>query len=314
MNLPTYLIVSYRRMTCLVDKKGRIIVTLRSPPPNDPTWPDVRAGAAHAMKTAYEACSFNSKSRKHTRGAFPTLRRGPGMGGGQTRPTDSYNAAVNKAALDQLVSDKNMVRMAGWDSSESSHLVPCLFNIDEPDLGSFAQFFPKAFERAEATMRTVHDEQPKLSRNFYNSVYPMASFNFVDAVCDPHLDVHDDPCVPCVVRADGTYDYKRGGHFLLLDLGLVIEFPPGTSILVSSAAFEHGNCRIAEGEERSSWTQYMHGGMTRYVEYGCRLEGDLSPLELQRMKEKNRARPVENLELFSTKASLVSDLKRVFSL
>lgn len=93
-----------------------------------------------------------------------------------------------------------------------------------------------------------------------------------------------------------------------------MEFPPGTSILLSSAGFRHGNCAIGKDEERVSYTQYMQGGLSCYVEYGCRLEGDLSDGEWEVVSKTNARRAKDGLQLFSTKASLATDIKRVFKL
>ncbi|EEB87712.1 hypothetical protein MPER_14848, partial [Moniliophthora perniciosa FA553] len=56
--------------------------------------------------------------------------------------------------------------------------------------------------------------------------------------------------------ADKPFNYKLGGHLVLYELGLVIQFPPPSSIAVPSAIVGHGNTTIGEGEERYSLTQY----------------------------------------------------------
>lgn len=57
---------------------------------------------------------------------------------------------------------------------------------------------------------------------------------------------------------------------MLFDLKLVIEFPPGTSILLPSGSVRHGNTLIGAHEFRTSVTQYCPGGLLRYVAYGMR--------------------------------------------
>ncbi|KAJ7583710.1 hypothetical protein C8J56DRAFT_893383 [Mycena floridula] len=57
-------------------------------------------------------------------------------------------------------------------------------------------------------------------------------------------------------------------HFVLWDLGLVIEFPPGSSILLMSATLEHSNTLIQPGETRCSLVQYSATGLFRWVENG----------------------------------------------
>lgn len=57
---------------------------------------------------------------------------------------------------------------------------------------------------------------------------------------------------------------------MLWDCRLVVEFPPGSTILLPSAAIAHGNTSIdlSIGEERSSFTQYTAGGIFRWVDQG----------------------------------------------
>lgn len=52
------------------------------------------------------------------------------------------------------------------------------------------------------------------------------------------------------------------------DLGLVIEFPPGATILIPSALLRHSNVPISDNERRYSLTQYTAGAIFRYVYNG----------------------------------------------
>ncbi|KAL0563494.1 hypothetical protein V5O48_018575, partial [Marasmius crinis-equi] len=68
------------------------------------------------------------------------------------------------------------------------------------------------------------------------------------------------------------YDHTKGGHLVLWDLRMVIEFPPGTTIFIPSAVLCHLNTSIQEGETRYSFTMYSAGGLFRWVEHGFQLE------------------------------------------
>lgn len=72
----------------------------------------------------------------------------------------------------------------------------------------------------------------------------------------------------CAVTNAGNFDPKLGGHLILWNFKLVIEFPPGSTILLPSASVTHGNTPIQPGESRYSFTQYCAGGLFRWVEYG----------------------------------------------
>ncbi|KAF8961280.1 hypothetical protein BDZ97DRAFT_1760018 [Flammula alnicola] len=112
---------------------------------------------------------------------------------------------------------------------------------------------------------------PHLRRNFPNSVYFCAAFNFgPDVWTFKHRDIMDLPIAWCTIQAGGSFDPKKGGHFIIWELKLVIEFPPGSLILISSATFTHSNIPVAEGDWRVPFTQFAPGGLFRYVEYGYR--------------------------------------------
>ncbi|KAF8345216.1 hypothetical protein F5887DRAFT_856061, partial [Amanita rubescens] len=60
-----------------------------------------------------------------------------------------------------------------------------------------------------------------------------------------------------------------GQHLVLWDFGLVIEFPPASTILIPSALLPHSNTSIQPNESRFSIVQYAAGGLFHWVENGC---------------------------------------------
>ncbi|KAJ6449033.1 hypothetical protein C8R47DRAFT_926704, partial [Mycena vitilis] len=60
----------------------------------------------------------------------------------------------------------------------------------------------------------------------------------------------------CAITALGTFDYTKGGHLILWDCKLILEFPPGTTTLIPSTAIFHFNIPISQGEHHYSFTQY----------------------------------------------------------
>ncbi|HXC06529.1 MAG TPA: hypothetical protein VNZ86_17355 [Bacteroidia bacterium] len=73
----------------------------------------------------------------------------------------------------------------------------------------------------------------------------------------------------CSVTALGKFDSTQGGHLVLWDFGLIIEFPAGSTILIPSALLVHSNTSIQPDESRCSIVQYAAGGLFRWVENGC---------------------------------------------
>lgn len=80
----------------------------------------------------------------------------------------------------------------------------------------------------------------------------------------------------CAIQALGEFDPTEGGHLVLSDLQLVIEFPPGSLILIPSATLIHSNLPVREGEYRASFTQYCAGNLFRYIDNGFRTEKQLA--------------------------------------
>jgi hypothetical protein len=126
-------------------------------------------------------------------------------------------------------------------------------------------------------------------------------------VCLDHVDCGNAPELPCLITALGDYDPDLGGHLILFNAGLVVRFPPGSTIDIISAVVRHGNTPIREGESRYSLTQYVPGGLVRWARLGFQPAGDLSDAERDALDGGHDARVAEILARLSTPASLVAD-------
>ncbi|KAJ7745310.1 hypothetical protein B0H16DRAFT_1462826 [Mycena metata] len=101
----------------------------------------------------------------------------------------------------------------------------------------------------------------------FGSVFASATFNLgPHAWIFKHRDFLNLPFGWCPVTALGDFDPTQGGHLVLWDLKLLIEFPPGSTILIPSATLAHSNIPVAKTEYRASFTQYSAGGLFRYVD------------------------------------------------
>jgi hypothetical protein len=95
---------------------------------------------------------------------------------------------------------------------------------------------------------------------------------------------------------------------VLWDMGLVIEFPPGSTIIIPSAVLRHSNVDIQKDEMRMSFTQYSAGGLFRWVDYGFRTASKFKaddPKGKKRFDEASRLRWAMGLGLFSTIGKLI---------
>lgn len=149
----------------------------------------------------------------------------------------------------------------------------------EPLAGSFAFYAPKVHRLYEDSLHSLYNHDPSLHRPFKNSVYPAASFNLgPETTSLVHIDSGNFTVGMCALTSFGSFDPKLGGHLILWDLKIFVEFPPGATILILSAVLRHGNTPIQPGETRYSMTQYCAGGLLRWVAYGFRKVADLCAL------------------------------------
>ena len=134
---------------------------------------------------------------------------------------------------------------------------------------------PKLYDYYLEHLALLHKQHPHLRRLFPSSVFAAASFNFGPrTACYRHKDSANLPFGLCAVTALGSFDPTQGGHLVLWDCHLVIEFPAGSTILLPSSVIAHGNTPIQTGETRYSFAQYTAGGLFRWVEHDFQLEED----------------------------------------
>lgn len=158
-------------------------------------------------------------------------------------------------------------------------------------------------------MGEFYSTNPHLRRPFLNGIWSAVTFNLGPMTCAlGHRDFANLAFGWCAITALGFFDYTMGGHLILWDCKLILEFPPGTTILIPSAAIYHSNIPIASGERRYSFTQYTAGGLFRWVEHDYKTEEEyfatLSPKEKEEEKRLGLERAMEGAGLFSTLAEL----------
>lgn len=126
-------------------------------------------------------------------------------------------------------------------------------------------------EKLRSSRDQCSDEKLRLRRPYDSKVgvFPCRSFNLGDRSTSlPHTDDGNLAQSWCSITPLGTFDPKKGGHLILWDFGLVVEFPAGSTALIPSALIKHSNVPIQAGEKRYSIIQYAAGGLFRWVENG----------------------------------------------
>lgn len=103
-------------------------------------------------------------------------------------------------------------------------------------------------------------------------IFPTTACNFRNVCCYQHHDTQNFPIGWCAITALGRFDHTRGGHLILWELKLIIEFPHGYTILIPSVTITHSNIPVADSDVRVSITQYCAGSIFRYIDNGFRTD------------------------------------------
>ncbi|KAK7434805.1 hypothetical protein VKT23_019992 [Stygiomarasmius scandens] len=267
----------------ICDSQQRVIGVVVGPPVNETDWTSVIKRAAHIIVQARQKLSFDAKYLVHRRGRFQVLPVGISYGGGQQYAKRIWHRKSNCPIIEGLLGSNSIRRLAGHASQAFKTWAPRLFAYYEENLGHLL------------------NDNPSLYPNFTNSIWACATFNFgPQTVTVQHLDHLNYIFGWCGITVLGDFDYRKGGHFVLWDLGLVIELPPGCTILIPSAYIRHSNTLIGKGETRYSFTQYTAGGLFRWVDDDGKVRAQMSKEDLKKAYERQREHINESMNLYST--------------
>ncbi|KAJ7688268.1 hypothetical protein B0H17DRAFT_938601 [Mycena rosella] len=274
----------------LVDSHGRIIAVLAGQPRHDAYRKAVER-AFHTIRDAGDEARFPASMRRHRQGLFAVINPGLSYGKGQATPGWLHTKEYTGIA-DGLLANKDVRHLAGFADA------------------AFALWAPRLYTRycaCDAKLREVH---PNLWRPFAHSVFFCAAFNFGRNVWTfKHRDVLNLVFGWCAVQALGHFDPKKGGHLVLWDLKLVVEFPPGALILLPSATIAHSSIPVQGDEERASFTQFRAGGIFRYCDNGCQTVKELEESDIdeyQRLMALKAGCWEQGLNLLSTMDELLT--------
>lgn len=122
------------------------------------------------------------------------------------------------------------------------------------------------YDYQKLCINEVLKEHPDLIRVSPKTIFPTVACNFRNVCCYKHRDTQNCPFGWCSITALGNFDHTNGGHLILWELKLIIEFPHGWTILIPSATITHSNTPVADGETRFSITHYCAGNLLRYAD------------------------------------------------
>ncbi|KAK7017908.1 hypothetical protein VNI00_018520 [Paramarasmius palmivorus] len=285
-----------------------VMCVIQPGPQSDPTWPDLVQHLNTTIERLRARCRFKTarltiRQRRMAamglggpfalsarRGRFQHLTYGISYGNGQKYPMLLRQDPKNVPIIDEIRNDTSFRRLAGWMSMGFLTWAPKLFLYYVQIIGSLLKHYPA------------------LHLPFQNSVFAAFTVNFGPAtVCFPHRDIKNLAFGWCAITALGDYDWKAGGHLVLWDLKLMIEFPPGTTIYIPSAILCHLNTTIQPHERRYSFTMFSAGGIFRWVEHGFQTEKMYSQtVSAAKMAADNSKRWDSGLAMFSS----ISELRR----
>lgn len=219
------------------------------------------------MVSAHKTTFRNSNWKRF----FGTLRNRNSQdsyGSRQQLPTNFDHDEHHQAVLKALLDDTHVKRALNFGSC--AYISPCKFvAISDRNIGAFAQYCPLLYKYYRDTMRALFSHELHLDRVGESTVYPAIIFDFGPDITLAHRHFNGLAQGMCSILAGGNYDYKLGGHLVLWDLALVIQFPPGSCVILSSM-IDFNTVRVHFGETRTCITQYAAAGLFQFVQYGGR--------------------------------------------
>ncbi|KAJ7796029.1 hypothetical protein B0H14DRAFT_3495283 [Mycena olivaceomarginata] len=175
----------------IIDRGGHVIGVLVCPPAPGETWDAVVQAATAAMRAARDKMLFPPSACSHRRGNFPAPADGFGFGGGRkTVGNIKASSQTNRAAMDELLEDQSIQRMATYP-------IP-----------------------------VFQAKNPHLRRIFARSPFAAVTANLGPvSVSPPHTDAGNKADGMCLIGALGNFDADKGGHLVCWDYNLIVRFP-----------------------------------------------------------------------------------------
>ena len=242
------------------DEDGRIFLMLAGQP-DDPTYAADAAALFTVMREESASGNFTAKELSHKRGRFPAINAGFTMPNGFREPINLGNSH-HQETVDRIRAHSGFKRISAYHNGSARFpIYQPVYSISHLVSASFALWNPGLYAYYRERVQKLCEKMPHLQKNTPKTIFPTAAFNLCNVCTFKHRDTQNCPFGWCAITALGSFDAKKGGHIVFSDLKLIVEFPPGSTILIPSATIEHYNIPVAEGEERASLTQYCAGNI-----------------------------------------------------
>ncbi|KAJ3716835.1 hypothetical protein C8R42DRAFT_587622 [Lentinula raphanica] len=279
-----------RGPTLIADTNGLVFASRIPAPAGNSTFQEVAEEVADVLDH-YRPMFFNASKPfpEHRRGDFPVKAMGVSYGGGQEEAKELYQSDKDLELLDRIREMPCFQRLAGHASSA--------FRLWAPRLYSFYSEY----------MKNLLDMMPHLSFNFENSIFACCTLNFGPTTTTvEHVD-HMNYCYGwCAITALGNFNFQLGGHLVLWDLKLVVEVPPGWTMMIPSAFLRHSNTSLQPGETRFSLTQYTAAGLFRIIDDNGVARNKMTAGDLAYAEQRQLEQITEALNRYSTLDELLA--------
>ncbi|KAJ7666210.1 hypothetical protein DFH06DRAFT_1322829 [Mycena polygramma] len=240
---------SSRAVVTTPDKRMTLLLGGR---PRDRYWTEevVKPATAECQQAAG---SIHRTETEETSGVPPVLTGGVGSTFNQDEFLSSraaYGSILNMLVFFQLFTSIAMLRLVAYGNRLLEHYCLVAFIALRADKDKFLSYNPSVLYPTDS------------------SVYSAATFEFGG----PHYRAspsaaQGEPGTWNVLTALGTFQPMHGGHLIVWDLGLVTNFPAGTTILIP-ACLRYSFVKVREGEHRYSLLQWSGSGIGRWYRNG----------------------------------------------
>ncbi|KAJ6512807.1 hypothetical protein C8R45DRAFT_813029, partial [Mycena sanguinolenta] len=244
------------RLPCpILDSTSKVYSLYRGTPEDDDFMLSIHNAAVSAMENACHQASPMAEELDHRWGTYVQVTGGDSFGDRRCRLGTMVNTAINTTIFISRISHPAFQSFASFATV------------------LFTSWAPNAFDFSVDYMTLFYRHYTKLAWPFKNGIWSACMFNLGPRTYTrPHCNFNNLAFGWCTITALRNFDYTHGGHLVLWDCKLIIEFPPGCTILIPSTAILHLNIPIGLGEHRYSFTQYMAGGVFQWVEWGFKSE------------------------------------------
>jgi hypothetical protein len=188
-------------------------------------------------------------------------------------PTPTYGLVLNALVFFQLFSTLAMKRVVGYGNCKCGWLCNCDQLLIDHVVGLLEIYCGAAFLALQAQKSELLKHYPTLMYPSDSSVFSAVTFEFGG----PHRQnmpsgsptTYEAAKWSCLT-ALGKYAPMHGGHIIFWDLGLVVCFPPGATILFLAGLIRYSFVKVRQGEHRHAVLQWAGGGIACWLANGCR--------------------------------------------